>query len=159
MSAKPAPKKTRGRPVKLEGWWLLAANRAAEGWTLQGLAAALTDVAKRNPPWDRTTVGDFLQNLHPTYELMDAFRELFDLPSQEYVARSYEEADQLRKVARRYDPVNPEKAKRLAELDKAREHLAKAAQDHTDRLDSADAQGTRNRRRPRGVVGSRAASS
>ncbi len=154
MSTKQPPK-TRGRPIALPPWWLGSAKRRTVGWSLQGLAAALTDVVKREPAWDHTTVGKFLKGKNPTHELMEAFCKLFDgLPEPTYTARSFEEADEMRRVARRYDS-NPEKQSRKTELDKAREHLEKRLSDQTARLDSQDEEGSSSRRRPRGVVGSR----
>jgi hypothetical protein len=149
MPTKHSNKKERGRQVTLPPWWIEAARRHAEGWTLQALATALTDVARRSTPWDRTTVGDFLKNLHPTQELMEAMCALFELPWPVFTARSYEEADQMQKIARRYD-VNPERAARLAELDAASRILA-SRRDQIGRVDSVDGKGSYDRRLPRGV--------
>lgn len=147
----------------LPPWWLESVNRRAQGMSLDELAAELSKAAHRVPKWDHKTVSNFLRNTHPTQEMMRAFCIIFDgLLEPIIVARSFEEADELHRVARRYD-ANPETTARKAEFDKAREHLEKELADQTAKLDSGDdvegVEGVNRRRRPRGVVRGRPQSS
>jgi transcriptional regulator with XRE-family HTH domain len=143
--------RTRGRPVVLLPWFLEHANSATKGANLSEIATRLSKIAGREPPWDRTTISDFLKGISPTVELMDAFCAAFDIPPAMIEPRSYAEADWLRKEARRFDQSNPEKSSRQAELDKVREIHAKRIKDQSDRLDSVDEEGRLPRRRPRGL--------
>lgn len=141
-------------PVALPLWWLREVERHTIGLSLSELAADLSRAVRREPAWDRSTVGKFLKNEFPTFEMMVAFCKLFDLPPPQFVARSYEEAVHLAREARKYDDVepNPEIQKRRDALNAAREHLEAAVRDQTQKLDSLDAKGAAGRRRPRGVV-------
>lgn len=166
MGIKPAPAKTRGRSIDLPDWWLVRAKELVVGISLVELAESLSKKVKREPPWDRTTVGDFLKGTSPTAELVDAFLMLFEeLPPFAFLARSYEEADQIRLVCRRFTAReigpdgNPDRATRHETLTKAKQqHQAKVA-DQTKRIDSVNGEGTKARRRPRGVARGRSTTS
>lgn len=151
MVVKPSAKKTRGTPIDLPDWWLRAASRYTVDVSLSELASVLSERAGRSPAWRRETVGDFLKNDHATWELMEAFSDHFDIPRAGYIARSYEEADEHRKAARRFAAA-PELTVRRVQLDKGLEALTKKLEDQTRKLDSgADVQRSKVRRRPRGV--------
>lgn len=141
----------------LPEWWLIEANRQSAGMSLSELATELSEAVSRQPPWDRTTVGNFLKDEHPTFEMMLAFCKRFDMPPPHFVARSYAEAVHLAKEARKYDgvPATPEVEKRKQVLNEARQQLEVTVRDQTQRLDSMDEEGSSSRRRPRGVVRSR----
>lgn len=147
-------KKTRGTPVPLPSWFLEAAIKHTEGWSLDRLALALTQAVTRDPPWDRTTVGKFLKNQHPTTEMMEAFCALFEeLIQPVFVAKDPAEAYALLVASRRARGVgaNPEKVTRRAQLNQLREGLEESVKDQTERLESKDER-ARIRRRPRGVA-------
>lgn len=161
MPEKSQPKKTRGMPVVLPTWWLREAQRKAVGISLSELAEQLSRVARRSPPWDRATVGKFLKDKFPTFEMMIAFCDLFDLPPPHFVARSYEEAAHLTREAKKYDDdkLSAEVRRRRDVLNAARDHLEDSMSDQTGRLTSTDEAGDVGRRRPRGMVRGRSASS
>lgn len=101
--------RTRGKPVQLPQWWLEALNRLCDGETTTETAARLNAVARRDPPFHRTAVGDFLRGDVTTYEMMAAFLVLYpDLPPPMFFASSYEEAHQHQQIARRYSPKRGE---------------------------------------------------
>lgn len=132
------------------------------------LAEQLSATAHRHPPWDHTTIGKFLRNEHATEELMYAFSKFFNLPPQIIVPRSYEEADQLMKESRRWDPVSVERERRATVIDGVAEVLEmRDARDNRAHCGVYDDNGPsegpsddagkaaraprRERRRPRGV--------
>jgi len=157
MVAKTPAVKIRGTPVSLPGWWLERANEATEGVSLAELAQQLSVAARRDPPWDRSTVGKFLKNEFPTYELMLAFCAVYEqLLQPVFIAETYEEAHQLLLTTRRVrgSGSTPEKEARRAVLVKAREQIEQSVRDQTAKLESMD-EGTGNRRRPRGLGRSR----
>lgn len=161
MATKEPTPKVRGTPVSLPPWWLERANRVSEGRSLSELAEQLSRVAGRDPGWDRTTVGKFLRDEFPTYELMLAFCALFEeLLQPVFIADSYEEAHQLLVTTRRVrgNDSTPEKEARRAVLMKAREQIEQAVKDQTRSLESEN-EGIGNRRRPRGMGRSRTPSS
>ena len=95
--------RARGRPIQLPPWWLEALQRLCASLSTYELAERLTAAAHRTPPFHRTAVGDFLRGDVTTYEMMAAFLALFpDMPPPVFFARSYEEADRLKTVARQY---------------------------------------------------------
>ena len=170
MQRKPVlVKAARGRPIQLKDWWLMAVHRKAEGKSEAELAAMVSAAAHRIPPWDRTTVGNFLRNEHATEELMLAFSALFDLPPQVIYPRSYEEADQLWKERHKFDRSFDEREERIRLSDvetsalELRDKLARAGvnssngQNRTSETDAAKGRPDRSagirrpRRRPRGM--------
>jgi hypothetical protein len=183
MKAKEPPKKLRGTSVYVPAWWLQEVNLrwkemqdGTDRWSMQRLADALTDAAGRQLhgqrwKWDRKTVERFLDNKNTTLELVDAFCEFFEgIIPPFYVAESPREAAAFYSVAERYraDRANPEKARRRAELAKAREAIEQTARqrakDQSGRVDSVDegvpvGEGASLRRRARGVARSRSTSS
>ena len=159
MKATAPKKKNRGRPVPIPKWWLESLNRLTTKRVVEELAADLQRVAPREPAWGREAVGKFLKGKFATFELMMAFCALYEsLLPPVFIAASHEEAYALALESRRFrDPATPEKAIRIAALDKVREHLEESVKDQTDRLDSID-EGTSSGRRARGVARSRSPS-
>lgn len=151
--------KTRGMPIIVPPWWLREVNRLTQGRTLEELAGDLTALAARNPPWDRSTIGKFLKNKYPTWELMHAFSVLLDLPIPIVIARSPEEASHLIAESRKYDEgpdvkaINLEKRERYLELE---QELAKMERDVASQImRNPSLDGKLGRRPRRGVAHSR----
>jgi hypothetical protein len=98
----------RGKPVELPPWWLEALRRLCTDLSTSELAERLTAVARRDPPFHRTQVGDFLRGEVTTYEMMAAFLGVFpDLVPPVFFASSYEEAHRLLQISRQYTTTTP----------------------------------------------------
>lgn len=103
MSRAKSEDSNRGKPVRLPAWWLEAVNRRVGDATHADLGARLAVACRRPKPFSGQAVGDFLRGKVTTDIMMDGFMVLFpELPPPMIFARSYEEADHLRQVARLY---------------------------------------------------------
>lgn len=99
----------RGTPFPVPDWWLEALRRLTADRSGADLAAALSKIARRNPPWRRESVNLFRSGEVTTLEMMNAFIALLDgeLPSPLVIARSFEEAHRLGRLAQTYDEDVP----------------------------------------------------
>src|SRR5262249_9104782 len=94
----------RGKPVRLPAWWLEALRRLCGERSTTQITDELNAIVRRQPPFRREAVGDFLAGKVTTDVMMDAFLMMFpELPPPMFFASSYEEAHQLLQVAKRYD--------------------------------------------------------
>jgi len=90
----------RGRPVKLPDWWLVEVNCRCGDRPHQQIAEELSAASKRQPPFRREAVGDFLNGKVTTDAMMGAFLALFtDLPPPVFFASSLEEAKLFKQLA------------------------------------------------------------
>src|SRR5690349_1304639 len=107
----------RGKPIRLEGWFLDALNLRCGNRSRVEICAELNAVAHRDPPWRVESVYDFLSGKVTTDVMMDAFLLLFpDLPPPLFFARSEAEARRFQELMRLYPPptpVEPEPDKKL----------------------------------------------
>lgn len=170
------PKKLRGRPTVLPDWWRVELDEeiagyktrlaaAGERWSWQRMADDLTAAAQRTLNgkewgWDRKTIERFVDNEHPTEELMKAFCLLFPkLIQPTFVAETQKQAKAFAAVADTQTDQpksNPEAERRLADLRELRAAAEQRASDQTNPVESIDGdrkRGTRGEgsRRPRGV--------
>jgi hypothetical protein len=108
MSRTKPAQPARGRSLELPPWWLAALRRLCAERSVIELAAELTAVARRTPPFRRESVYDFLQGKLTTDAMLVAFLRMFPkLPPPVYWARNYEEADRMRAVAADYEGPSP----------------------------------------------------
>jgi len=107
MSRKSDPSNQRPRKLPLPPWWVESVRRLRGDWSLAEFARRLSDAARRRPPWDRTTVGDFLRDEMATLELVEAVCNLFgpELPKPVFTARTYNEARLLRHLSSSFREV------------------------------------------------------
>lgn len=108
MSREKSEDSNRGKPVALPAWWLEAVNRRVADVTHAELGARLATACRRPKPFSGQAVGDFLRGKVTTDVMMDGFIEMFpELPPPIIFARSYEEADHLRRISGMYrsDPL------------------------------------------------------
>jgi hypothetical protein len=100
------PEKTdssRGRPIALPAWWLEVVNEHCAGRSHQQIADELTAATRRDPPFRREVVGDFLNGKVTTDVVMGAFIVLFpEIPPPMFFASSYEEAMRFQQLSRLY---------------------------------------------------------
>jgi hypothetical protein len=101
MSRKYDPNNVRPRKLPLPPWWVESVRRLRGKWSLSEFASKLSEAAHRKPPWDRTTIGDFMRDETATLELIEAVCKLFgpELPKPVFTARTYNEARLLRHLS------------------------------------------------------------
>lgn len=150
--------KTRGMPIVVPPWWLAEVHRLTAGKSLEEMAGELNELTHRDPGWDRSTIGKFLKNKFPTWELVNAFSALLDLPVPVIIARSQQEAARLEAESRRYDEDRDATAKmserqeRYATLQRLTDKMERDVEARIMRRPSSD--GKVGRRPRRGVAGS-----
>lgn len=107
MSRKFDPHNQRPRKLPLPPWWVESVRRLRGQWSLSEFAAKLSHAVHRKPPWDRTTIGDFLRDEQATIELVTAVCKLFgpELPAPVFTARTYNEARLLRHLSSTFREV------------------------------------------------------
>ena len=158
MARKLGPDKSkRGTPIELPEWWLEAAKIRIGHRRNAKAAAEISAAVGREPPWDRTTLGNFLKNEHATQELLDAICRTYDgLPHLVFLARSLDEANALEAISQKYT----ERDQRGVHVDLATSRMENAV---APAIGSSDGNGVKHgeragARRSGGVVQSRPAS-
>lgn len=115
---KPRPVRVQGKPIPLPGWWILAFQKQAQGFSDEQIAN-MANAAEPNRivDWDRSTIGRFRRGKSTTLELTLAMCKVFDkLVAPVFVAGSREEALELLHVQQKHERVRREAlARELAE--------------------------------------------